>query len=71
MSYFDFIQKDEIRVLTAIEMGMKNHEWVNQKLIEKIAKLKRGGCFKVIQKLLKHKLIARYNKKFEGYKLYY
>ena len=50
---------------------MRNHEWVPTKLIEKIAKLKRGNGFKVIQNLLKHKLIAHYNKKYEGYKLHY
>jgi RIO kinase 2 len=72
LSYFEFIQKEELRVLTAIEMGMRNHEWVPVKLIEKIADLKRGNGFKVIQILLKHKLIAHSNdKKFEGYKLNY
>lgn len=48
LSYFDFIKKDELRVLTAIEMGMRNHEWVPEKLISKIANLKRGNAFKVI-----------------------
>ena len=71
LSYFDYIKKDELRVLTAIEMGMRNHEWVPEKLIGNIASLKRGNAFKVIQTLLKHKLIAHYNKKYEGYKLHY
>lgn len=71
LSYFDFIRKEEIKVLVAIELGMRNHEWVPTKLIEKIANLKRGNAFKVIQNLLKHKLIAHYNKKYEGYKLHY
>lgn len=57
LDYFNFIKKEEIRVLTAVEMGMKNHEYVPEKLIEKIAKLKRGNCYKVMSNLLKHKLI--------------
>lgn len=38
---------EEFRVLTATEMGMKNHEIVPTPLIESIAGLKRGGTFKV------------------------
>ena len=57
IDYLNFIKKDEIWVLTAIEMGMKNHEYVPDKLIEKIAKLKRGNAYKIISNLLKHKLI--------------
>ena len=37
-----------IRVLTAIELGMRNHELVPADLIEGIAKLKRGNCYKVV-----------------------
>lgn len=72
LSYFEFIKKEELRVLTAVEMGMRNHEWVPVKLIEKIAALKRGNAFKVIQTCLKHKLIAHsHDKKVDGYKLNY
>ncbi|CAG9313668.1 unnamed protein product [Blepharisma stoltei] len=66
-----YITKDEIRVLTAIEMGMKNHEVVPVQLIESIAKLKRGGTFKIIQGLLKYKLIQHLNKQYSGYSLTY
>ena len=42
-----FMSSDEFRVLTATEMGMKNHELVPSPLIESISGLKRGGTFKV------------------------
>ena len=38
LSYFDFIKRDELQVLKAIELGMRNHEWVPPKLIEKLSK---------------------------------
>ncbi|OMJ77874.1 hypothetical protein SteCoe_22437 [Stentor coeruleus] len=52
-------------------MGMKNHEIVPLALIENIAKLRRGGVFKVVQSLLKKKLIAHINKQVDGYSLTY
>lgn len=48
LSYFDFIKKEELKVLTAIEVGMRNHEFVPLKTVERIAKLKRGNTYKVI-----------------------
>ena len=42
-----FMSSDEFRVLTATEMGMKNHELVPTPLIESISGLRRGGAFKV------------------------
>ena len=53
-----YMTKEELRVLTAVEMGMKNHELVPVPLIESIAGLKRGGTYKVMQDLLKYKLVA-------------
>ena len=70
-SILRYLEKDEFRVLTAIEMGMKNHEIVPLALIETIAKLKRGGVFKVVQSLLKKKLISHINKHLDGYSLTY
>jgi len=46
-----FITKDELRVLTAIEMGMKNHEIVPVELIERISSNKRANTFKVLKTL--------------------
>lgn len=58
-------------MLTAIEMGMKNHEFVPVPLIESVAALKRGNCFSVITLLLKHKLIFHTGKNYSGYALTY
>ncbi|KAK2509598.1 hypothetical protein MC885_019766, partial [Smutsia gigantea] len=53
-----YLTRDDFRVLTAVEMGMKNHEIVPCSLIASIASLKHGGCNKVLRELVKHKLIA-------------
>ena len=42
-----YMSQDEFRVLTACEMGMKNHELVPTSLVVSISSLKRGGAFKV------------------------
>lgn len=70
-SIFRYLSSVDIRVLTAIEMGMKNHELVPTSLIEQIARLKRGGTFKIIQQLLKYKLIMHDAKLYDGYALTY
>ena len=48
-----YMSKDEFRVLTAVEMGQKNHEIVPVTLVESIARLKHGGCQKVWHCLLR------------------
>ncbi|KAL6987335.1 Serine kinase [Sarracenia purpurea var. burkii] len=35
-----YLSKDDFRVLTAVEMGMRNHEIVPSELIDRIASLK-------------------------------
>jgi RIO kinase 2 len=64
-----FMSADEIRVLTGVEMGMKNHEVVPTALIGSISGLKRGGAFKLIKELCKHKLVAHQSQPYEGYRL--
>eukprot|EP00002_Diphylleia_rotans_P007770 TRINITY_DN17435_c0_g1_i1.p1 TRINITY_DN17435_c0_g1~~TRINITY_DN17435_c0_g1_i1.p1 ORF type:complete len:470 (-),score=105.60 TRINITY_DN17435_c0_g1_i1:82-1491(-) len=66
-----YLSKDDFRVLTAVEMGLKNHELVPAQLIESIAGLKRGGAYRGLQNLLKHKLVHHDSKKYDGYKLTY
>ncbi|XP_016326709.1 serine/threonine-protein kinase RIO2-like [Sinocyclocheilus anshuiensis] len=62
--------RDDFRVLTAVEMGMKNHEIVPVSLIASIASLKHGGCNKVLRELVKHKLLAyERSKTVQGYRL--
>lgn len=60
-----YMTRDEWRVLTAVEMGMKNHDLVPTTLVQRIAGLQRGGAFKVINSLHKNKLIVHENKKCE------
>lgn len=65
-----YLTKDDFRVLTAIEMGMKNHELVPAPLAASIANLKAGGVHKLLRELCKHKLLSyERGKKFDGYRL--
>lgn len=65
-----YLSRDDFRVLTAVEMGMKNHEIVPCSLVASIASLKHGGCNKVLRELVKHKLIAwERTKTVQGYRL--
>ncbi|NXD87197.1 RIOK2 kinase, partial [Halcyon senegalensis] len=65
-----YLSKEHFRVLTAVEMGMKNHEIVPASLIASIASLKHGGCNKILRELVKHKLLAyERTKTVQGYRL--
>ncbi|KAL2623439.1 hypothetical protein R1flu_003644 [Riccia fluitans] len=64
-----YLSKDEFRVLTATEMGMKNHEIVPAELVERIAGLRNGGAYKNMKTLLKHKLVHHDSTKYDGYRL--
>ncbi|PAV22169.1 RIO1-domain-containing [Pyrrhoderma noxium] len=67
-----YITSDEFRVLTAVEMGSKNHEVVPTVLIAKIASLRGGGVNKLIGSLAKRNLISKVqNSKYDGYRLTY
>ncbi|OII73917.1 kinase domain-containing protein [Cryptosporidium ubiquitum] len=71
VSNMRFISKDEWRILTAVEMGMRNHEYVSPQLIESISNLRRTGSYQLLQNLLRNKLVSRESKIYEGYKLSY
>ena len=64
-----YLGRDEFRVLTAVELGMRNHELVPAELVASIAKLKRGGAFKCMGTLLRHKLLHHEGKVYDGYRL--
>ncbi|KAL4125020.1 hypothetical protein PRIC2_008611 [Phytophthora ramorum] len=66
-----YLTKEHFRVLTAIEMGMKNHEVVPVELISSIAKLRHGGVQKILSHLLRNKLIAHDGNAYDGYRLTY
>lgn len=65
-----YLSQEDFRVLTAVEMGMKNHEIVPVSLIASIANLKHGGTHKVVRELSKHRLLAFEKSKMNmGYRL--
>ena len=68
---FRYLTKEEGRILTAVEMGMKNHEYVPEQLVESIAHLRRSGVFGLIQRLMKHSLLCHqdgaYKLTYNGY----
>ncbi|GLC51486.1 hypothetical protein PLESTB_000507700 [Pleodorina starrii] len=66
-----YLSKDDFRVLTAVEMGQKNHELVPLELIDSISGLKHGGAFKSIKTLMRHKLLHHDGKHYDGYRLTY
>lgn len=66
-----YLQKEDFRVLTAIEMGQKNHEIVPATLVDSIAGLKHGGTFRSLKVLLRHKLIHHDSSTYDGYRLTY
>jgi RIO kinase 2 len=71
VSALRYLSKDEMRVLMAVEQGMKNHDLVPVELIATIANLKHGGAFKALGVLLRAKLLRHDRKKYDGYSLNY
>lgn len=66
-----YLTKDDYRVLTAVEMGMRNHEMVPVSLITSIAGLRHGGSYKILSTLLRYKLVAHTLQEYDGYRLSY
>lgn len=66
-----YLSKDDYRVLTAVEMGMRNHEMVPVSLIHSIAGLRHGGSYRILSTLLRYKLVAHTRKEYDGYRLSY
>ena len=59
---------DAFRVLTSIEMGMKNHDVVPVPLIVSLSNLRHGGVHKILSDLLRDKLIAHERKVYDGFR---
>jgi RIO kinase 2 len=66
-----YLSRDEFRVLTAVEMGQKNHEIVPLQLVDTISGLKHGGCSRALATLLRHKLVHHDGQRYDGYRLTY
>lgn len=65
-----YLTREDFRVLTAIEMGMKNHELVPASLAAQIANLRYGGVHKLLRELCKHRLLSyERGKHYDGYRL--
>lgn len=70
-SVLRYLNKDDFRVLTAVETGMRNHDLVPTELIASIAGLRNGGITKILSTLLRYKLVYHENKIYSGYRLTY
>jgi RIO kinase 2 len=69
VSLLRYLSGEDFRVLTAVEMGMKNHEIVPVNLISSISGLKSSSCHKILMELVKHKLICYEHHNVCGYRL--
>ncbi|KAL9187936.1 hypothetical protein ACHAXT_006314 [Thalassiosira profunda] len=62
--------RQDFRVLSAVESGMKNHSLVPLALINSIANLRHGGTSKIISSLLRDKLLSHDQScGYDGYRL--
>ncbi|KAJ1948359.1 Serine/threonine-protein kinase rio2 [Linderina macrospora] len=67
-----YMSSDDFRVLTAIEVGSRNHDIVPTPIIAQLSHIRGGGVNRHISDLVKRKLIAsETNSKYIGYKLIY
>ncbi|KAG0094012.1 hypothetical protein BGZ93_009418 [Podila epicladia] len=67
-----YMSAEDFRVLTATEMGSKNHEVVPSTLITQIAQLRHGGSHKILSELARRNLVAKVQHiKYDGYRLTY
>lgn len=71
VSLLRFMEDEDFRVLTALEMAMRNHDIAPTALVERIAQLPHGGCRKRLNNLLKHKMIHHENTMYDGYAMKY
>ncbi|KAF9412569.1 Serine kinase [Entomortierella beljakovae] len=67
-----YMSAEDFRILTAAEMGSKNHEVVPSAIICQIAKLRHGGAHKILSELARRNLVAKVQHiKYDGYRLTY
>ena len=64
------MQREDYRVLEAVEIGMKNHALVPAALIASLARLRHGGTGKILSALLRDKLLSHDRSVgYDGYRL--
>ncbi|KAJ1914518.1 Serine/threonine-protein kinase rio2 [Tieghemiomyces parasiticus] len=67
-----YLTSDDFRVLTAVEMGSKNHEIVPVHLIIQTANIRHGNVQRCIAELARRNLVAKEcTSKYDGYRLTY
>jgi RIO kinase 2 len=66
-----YLEADDYRVLVALEMALRNHQVAPTVLIERIARLPRGGARKRLLNLLKFKVLHHESQPYDGYELKY
>eukprot|EP01006_Ploeotia_vitrea_P049282 TRINITY_DN67325_c0_g1_i1.p1 TRINITY_DN67325_c0_g1~~TRINITY_DN67325_c0_g1_i1.p1 ORF type:complete len:522 (-),score=265.74 TRINITY_DN67325_c0_g1_i1:46-1503(-) len=71
VSVLRYMSKEEFRVLTAVEMGMRNHGLVPTPLIANIAGVHMGAAYKLLGELHRNKLVFHDSKNYDGYRLTY
>uniref|UniRef100_A0A914LWI7 Serine/threonine-protein kinase RIO2 n=1 Tax=Meloidogyne incognita TaxID=6306 RepID=A0A914LWI7_MELIC len=65
-----FLTSQHFRILTSIEMGMKNHELVPLPLIASIAAIHRGATSRLLNDLTRSKLVVyERSKRYDGFRL--
>lgn len=64
-----YLTTTDLRVLTAIELGMRNHELVPIPLISTLAGLPHGGHMRGLKVVHKHKLVHKETRRYVGYRL--
>lgn len=70
VSLLKYTSAEEFRILTAVELGMRNHDVVPHKLVAVIANLRYGGAHKVLRELAKNRLVAYETcRSVQGYRL--
>jgi len=70
VSMLRYLSKDQLRVLTAVEMGMKNHELVPKALVVSIAQV-RSGVARILMDLCRNRLLQYESSgsRYSGYRL--
>lgn len=65
-----YLSREDFRVLTALEQGMRNHDVVPTELVCTLSGL-RSGAGKVLGNLVRHKLIYHDASQYDGFRLTY
>jgi len=68
---FKDIGSKEFRILTIIELGMKNYEWVPMEELQKFTKFPYGKLEHKIRLLMKNNLVVGTHLPYVGYQIYF